>query len=54
MTTNEESVATDHITARGWAATLAIEVAIALVLAVMLVAVAWGSSNAIRFVYGGY
>ncbi len=54
MSTNDESVATEHTTARGWAATLAIEVAIALALAVMLIAVAWASSNAIRFVYGGY
>jgi hypothetical protein len=54
MTTNEESVTPDHTTARGWPATLAIEILIALALAAMLIAVAWGSSNAIRFVYGGY
>lgn len=33
---------------------LAVELAIGLGLAVLLVIVAWASSNAIRFVYGGY
>jgi hypothetical protein len=35
-------------------AQLAIEVAIGLGVAALIVAVAWASSNAIRFVYGGY
>jgi hypothetical protein len=54
MTTTDESVTPDHPATRRWPATLAIEIAIAIALAVVLIAVAWGSSNAIRFVYGGY
>ena len=33
---------------------LAVELIIGLTFAVLLVIVAWASSNAIRFVYGGY
>jgi hypothetical protein len=35
-------------------ARLAIELAIGIGIAAVLVVVAWASSNAIRFVYGGY
>jgi hypothetical protein len=51
---NQDETTTPDRTARGWPATLAIEIAIAIALAVVLIAVAWASSNAIRFVYGGY
>ena len=37
-----------------WPAQLAVELVIGLGFAVLLVIVAWASSNAIRFVYGGY
>ncbi len=40
--------------ARGLAARLAIELAIGLSLAAVLLLVAWTSSSAIKFVYGGY
>ncbi|KRF44865.1 hypothetical protein ASH01_12975 [Terrabacter sp. Soil811] len=36
------------------ASRLAVELAIGLGIAAVLVVVAWASSNAIRFVYGGY
>lgn len=36
------------------AARFAVELLIGLAIAVLLIVVAWASSNAIRFVYGGY
>ncbi|MET0999384.1 MAG: hypothetical protein ABWX73_11750 [Marmoricola sp.] len=38
----------------GWPARLAVELVIGLALAATLLLVAWASSSAIKFVYGGY
>ena len=37
-----------------WPVRLVVELAMGLGFAVVLIVVAWASSNAIRFVYGGY
>ncbi|MGN6611780.1 MAG: hypothetical protein ACTHLJ_08380 [Angustibacter sp.] len=44
----------EPVGARAWARRLLVELLIGFALAGLLVVVAWASSNAIPFVYGGY
>lgn len=44
----------EPVAARAWGRRLLVELLIGFALAGLLVAVAWASSNAIPFVYGGY